>query len=46
MEAQAQSPATLWGLQGSASLSGKQVTLTVVNPHATEARETVQLILA
>jgi alpha-N-arabinofuranosidase len=31
--------ATLWGLQGSASLNGKQLTLTVVNPHATEARE-------
>jgi alpha-N-arabinofuranosidase len=31
---------TLWGLQGSASVNGKQVTLTVVNPHATEARET------
>ena len=30
---------TLWGLQGSASLNGKQLTLTVVNPHATEARE-------
>jgi alpha-N-arabinofuranosidase len=38
--AQAQSaPAVLWGLQGSASVNGKQVTLTVVNPHATEARE-------
>jgi alpha-N-arabinofuranosidase len=31
---------SLWGLQGSASLNGKQLTLTVVNPHATEARET------
>ncbi len=30
---------TLWGLQGSASLTGKHITLTVVNPHATEARE-------
>ena len=30
---------TLWGLQGSASFIGKQVTLTVVNPHATEPRE-------
>lgn len=40
MAAQAQSTTgTLWGLQGSASLSGKQVTLTVVNPHAAEARE-------
>jgi alpha-N-arabinofuranosidase len=38
--AQAQSaPAVLWGLQGSASLSGRRVTLTVVNPHATEPRE-------
>ena len=33
-------PGQLWGLQGSASLSGKTLTLTVVNPHATEARET------
>jgi alpha-N-arabinofuranosidase len=40
MAAQAQAPATLWGLQGSASLSGKTLTLTVVNPHATETRET------
>jgi alpha-N-arabinofuranosidase len=40
MEAQAQAPASLWGLQGSASVAGKLVTLTVVNPHATEARET------
>jgi alpha-N-arabinofuranosidase len=31
---------TLWGLQGSASIAGKQLTVTVVNPHATEARET------
>ena len=38
--AQAQSTTgTLWGLQGSASLNGKQLTLTVVNPHATDARE-------
>ncbi|HZS03597.1 MAG TPA: alpha-L-arabinofuranosidase C-terminal domain-containing protein [Blastocatellia bacterium] len=40
LAAQAQAPATLWGLQGSASLSGKLLTLTVVNPHVTEARET------
>jgi len=41
MAAQAQATnATLWGLQGSASLNGKQLTLTVVNPHATETRET------
>ena len=33
-------PGSFWGLQGSASLDGKQLTLTVVNPHATEARET------
>jgi alpha-L-arabinofuranosidase len=31
---------SLWGLQGSASINGKLLTLTVVNPHATEARET------
>ncbi len=30
----------LWGLAGSASLNGKQLVLTVVNPHASEARET------
>jgi alpha-N-arabinofuranosidase len=40
MQAQAQAPATLWGLQGSASVNGKTLTLTVVNPHATEIRET------
>src|SRR5262245_39718139 len=40
MAAEAQSPiGTLWGLQGSASLKGKQLTVTVVNPHASEARE-------
>lgn len=33
-------PATLWGLAGSASLSDKRLVLSVVNPHATEARET------
>lgn len=33
-------PATLPGLAGSASLSGKRLVLTVVNPHATETRET------
>ncbi len=31
---------TLWGLQGSASVNGKTLTLTVVNPHAAEIRET------
>ena len=30
-------PGTLWGLQGSASLSGKNLTLTVVNPHTSRA---------
>ncbi len=34
----------LWGLNGSASRLGKTLTLTVVNPHLTEARET-QIIL-
>jgi alpha-N-arabinofuranosidase len=33
-------PAEFWGLHGSASIKGKQVTLTMVNPHANEARET------
>jgi alpha-N-arabinofuranosidase len=28
------------GLEGAASLNGKTLTLTVVNPHATEIRET------
>ena len=32
-------PAEFWGLAGSASMSGKQLTLTVTNPHMTEARE-------
>ena len=32
--------AHLWGLNGSASRIGKTLTLTVVNPHLTEARET------
>jgi alpha-N-arabinofuranosidase len=30
--------ARLWGLNGSASLTGKVLTVTVVNPHLTEAR--------
>jgi alpha-N-arabinofuranosidase len=30
----------LWGLNGSASRNGKTLTLTVVNPHLSEARET------
>jgi alpha-N-arabinofuranosidase len=34
-------PATFWGLQGSASLHGKEVVLTVVNPHVSEPRETL-----
>jgi alpha-L-arabinofuranosidase len=33
-------PATFWGLQGSASVQGKELQLTVVNPHVSEARET------
>jgi alpha-N-arabinofuranosidase len=33
-------PASFWGLSGSASLNGKQLTLTVVNPDLTNARET------
>jgi alpha-N-arabinofuranosidase len=32
-------PASLWGLNGSASLKGKLFVLTVVNPHARDARE-------
>jgi alpha-N-arabinofuranosidase len=32
-------PAEFWGLGGSASVSGKQLTLTVTNPHMSEARE-------
>ncbi len=32
-------PASLAGLTGSASLHGKELVLTVVNPHVTEARE-------
>src|SRR5688500_10890570 len=38
--AQQAAAATLWGLQGSASLRDNRLTLTVVNPHASEARET------
>lgn len=33
-------PATFWGLNGSASRQGKSLTLTVVNPHLTSSRET------
>jgi alpha-N-arabinofuranosidase len=33
-------PASFWGLKGSASLHGKELTLTVVNPHVSDARET------
>jgi alpha-N-arabinofuranosidase len=36
--------AHLWGLNGSASRAGNTLTLTVVNPHLTEARET-QIVL-
>jgi alpha-L-arabinofuranosidase len=32
-------PAEFWGLSGSASVNGKQVTLTVTNPHLGESRE-------
>jgi len=32
-------PAEFWGLSGSASVNGKQLTLTVTNPHMSEARE-------
>jgi alpha-N-arabinofuranosidase len=32
-------PATFWGLKGSASLHDKELILTVVNPHVSEARE-------
>ena len=33
-------PASFWGLRGSASLREKELTLTVVNPHVSEARDT------
>jgi alpha-N-arabinofuranosidase len=33
-------PAEFWGLSGSASVNGKQLTLTVTNPHLSESRET------
>jgi len=33
-------PAHFWGLNGSASLRGKDLTLTVVNPHLTQQRAT------
>jgi alpha-L-arabinofuranosidase len=33
------SPGSLWGLAGSASVKDRTVTLTVVNPHVTEPRE-------
>jgi alpha-L-arabinofuranosidase len=32
-------PAEFWGLAGSASVNGRQLTLTVTNPHTAEARE-------
>ena len=32
-------PASFWGLQGSASLHEKELVLTVVNPHVSQARE-------
>jgi alpha-N-arabinofuranosidase len=33
-------PASFWGLKGSASLKGKTLTLTAVNPDVSQARET------
>jgi alpha-N-arabinofuranosidase len=33
-------PASFWGLKGSASMRDKELTLTVVNPHVSEARDT------
>ena|SRR5271165_593629 len=33
-------PASFWGLKGSASLRDKDLVVTVVNPHVSEARET------
>jgi alpha-N-arabinofuranosidase len=32
-------PASFWGLKGSASIQDKNLTLTVVNPHVSEAKE-------
>lgn len=32
-------PASFWGLQGSVSIKGKDLTLTVVNPHVSQPRE-------
>jgi alpha-N-arabinofuranosidase len=32
-------PADIWGLNGSASVNGKTITLTVTNPHLTDTRE-------
>ncbi|MCM3906337.1 MAG: hypothetical protein ND866_32015 [Pyrinomonadaceae bacterium] len=32
-------PAEFWGLSGSASVNGKQLTMTVTNPHLSEPRE-------
>lgn len=32
-------PASFWGLQGSASVAGKNLTITVVNPDVSQARE-------
>ncbi|HEX4786424.1 MAG TPA: alpha-L-arabinofuranosidase C-terminal domain-containing protein [Candidatus Sulfotelmatobacter sp.] len=32
-------PATFWGLKGSSSVRGKDLTLTVVNPHVSEPRD-------
>jgi len=35
-----ESPASFWGLNGSASVKDKQLVVTVVNPHHNQARET------
>jgi len=32
-------PASFWGLKGSASVKGKDLTLTVVNPHVSQSKE-------
>jgi alpha-L-arabinofuranosidase len=39
------SKGSLWGLEGSASLKGRTLTLTVVNPHVSEAREAEVVLL-
>ena len=39
-------PTAFWGLQGSASLIGKELQLTVVNPHVSESRESLVALRA